>query len=272
MARSSAGYSSVSIHLRRAITSGLLAPKRSTLPRPSFKLENAALPCLALRTIHTGIDGLITPVPGFDVTRAFKGHSKSAELRYVSGTGGMVDYVIGGYAQGEGAWKRAAGFSCFFVLGFALELAVLFSVSAAFAPYLTGPSWKYVIAAISIFLGLHLLFEFQIPAVASLPTGQWTGLIGVTILGFLFGLVSMPCSGPVLMLLASLVPEIGVAKAGTLLFLYGLGHSVLILVAGISVGTVQALADSHHMNRAITGMKKVAGLLIIGVGIYFLRS
>lgn len=46
-------------------------------------------------------DGLITPVPGFDVTRAFNGHSKSAELRYVSNTGGLVDYVIGGYAQGD---------------------------------------------------------------------------------------------------------------------------------------------------------------------------
>lgn len=46
-------------------------------------------------------DGLITPVPGFDVTRAFKGHSKSAELRFVSNVGGMVDYVIGGYAQGD---------------------------------------------------------------------------------------------------------------------------------------------------------------------------
>lgn len=46
-------------------------------------------------------DGLITPVPGFDVTRSFKGHSKSAELRFVSATGELLDYVVGAYAQGD---------------------------------------------------------------------------------------------------------------------------------------------------------------------------
>ncbi len=50
---------------------------------------------------HGDFDGLITPVPGFEVTRSFKGHSQSAELRFVSNTGGVVDYVIGGYAQGD---------------------------------------------------------------------------------------------------------------------------------------------------------------------------
>ncbi|NLI74873.1 MAG: hypothetical protein GX442_00360 [Candidatus Riflebacteria bacterium] len=203
---------------------------------------------------------------------AFGGGVLTALNPCVLATVPLIIGVVGGYAQGEGAWKRAAGFSFFFVVGFALELTVLFSVSAAFAPYLSGPHWKYVIAVICFLLGLHLLFEFQIPALANMPAGKWGGILGVTVLGFMFGLVSMPCSGPVLMLLASLVPEIGIPKAGTLLFLYGLGHSVLILVAGISVGTVQALADSKGMTKAVTVIKKIAGVLIIGVGIYFVRS
>jgi iron complex outermembrane receptor protein len=44
-------------------------------------------------------DGLITPVPGLDVTRQFSGESKSAEVRYVSPTGQRLDYVVGVYAQ-----------------------------------------------------------------------------------------------------------------------------------------------------------------------------
>lgn len=203
---------------------------------------------------------------------AFGGGVLTALNPCVLATVPLIIGVVGGYAEGESAWKRASMFSFFFVFGFALELVVLFSVSAAVAPYLSGPQWKYVIAVICFFLAAHLLFEFHLPGVGNLPVGQWGGIIGVTILGFLFGLVSMPCSGPVLMLLASLVPEIGVPKAGTLLFLYGLGHSMLILVAGISVGTVQTLADSHHMNRAVRVIKKIAGVLIIGVGVYFLRS
>jgi cytochrome c biogenesis protein CcdA len=185
----------------------------------------------------------------------------------------LIIGVVGGYAQGEGAWKRSLGFSLLFVIGFALELAVLFSVSAAFAPYLTGKYWKYVIAGVCWLLGLHLLFEFHIPALSNMPNvGKWGSVFGILILGFMFGLVSMPCSGPVLMLLASLVPEIGIPKAGTLLFLYGVGHSLLILIAGVSAGTVQALADSKGMNKGVAVIKKIAGVLIIGVGIYFARS
>ena len=43
------------------MTSGPLAPKRSTLPKPSFMLLKATLPLCALRTIHTGMEGLIMP-------------------------------------------------------------------------------------------------------------------------------------------------------------------------------------------------------------------
>jgi len=202
---------------------------------------------------------------------AFGGGVLTALNPCVLATVPLIIGVVGGYAQGEGAWKKAATFAFFFVVGFALELAVLFSVSAAVAPYLSGPYWRYVVATICFFLGAHLLFEFQLPAIANLPAGRWTGIVGVTVLGFMFGLVSMPCSGPVLMLLTALVAEIGVPKAGTLLFLYGLGHSTLILVAGISVGTVQAIADSKGMNRVVAAIKKIAGIMIIGVGLYFLR-
>jgi len=212
-------------------------------------------------------------VPHGSPAAAFGGGVLTALNPCVLATVPLIIGVVGGYAQGQDSWKRSLGFSFFFVVGFALELTVLFSVSAAAAPYLSGRYWKYVIAAICGLLGLHLLFDFKIPALGNMPNvGKWGGIVGVTILGFLFGLVSMPCSGPVLMLLASLVPEIGVPKAGMLLFLYGLGHSVLILIAGVSVGTVQALADSKGMNKAVTVIKKVAGILILGVGVYFLRS
>ncbi len=200
---------------------------------------------------------------------AFGGGVLTALNPCVIATVPLIIGVVGGYAQGEGAWRRAVGFSCFFVLGFALELAVLFSVSAAVAPYLSGPYWKYVIAVICFFLGAHLLFEFQIPAFANVPARKWGGILGVTVLGFMFGLVSMPCSGPVLMLLASLVPEIGVPKAGTLLLLYGLGHSLLIIIAGVSVGTVQALADSKGMEKLVRILKKCSGILIWIVGLYY---
>ncbi|MGA1341852.1 MAG: TonB-dependent receptor [Hyphomonas sp.] len=46
-------------------------------------------------------DGLTTPEPSFNVARDFKGDSRSAELRYVSPTGGFVDYVIGAFISND---------------------------------------------------------------------------------------------------------------------------------------------------------------------------
>lgn len=46
-------------------------------------------------------DGLLTPAPGFDVTRDFSGRSKSAELRYVSEAGRRLDYVVGAFLQSD---------------------------------------------------------------------------------------------------------------------------------------------------------------------------
>lgn len=46
-------------------------------------------------------DGLLTPVPGFDVTRSFSGRSKSGELRYVSEAGRRLDYVVGAFLQSD---------------------------------------------------------------------------------------------------------------------------------------------------------------------------
>ena len=52
------------IQRSRSITSGPFAPKRSTLPSPSFRLEQALLPPAGLSTTHIGIDGQTIPAIG----------------------------------------------------------------------------------------------------------------------------------------------------------------------------------------------------------------
>ena len=63
-AAANAGPSTSAIQRNRSITSGLLAPKRSTLPSPSFMFEKLRRPLAAFSTIHTGIDGLMMPAIG----------------------------------------------------------------------------------------------------------------------------------------------------------------------------------------------------------------
>jgi cytochrome c biogenesis protein CcdA len=94
--------------------------------------------------------------------------------------------------------------------------------------------------------------------------------MGALIFGFLFGLISLPCTGPVLLLLIGLVPQIGAARAGMLLFLYGLGHSLLIVVAGTSVGAATALIQSKRLQTGARRVRQAAGVLILGGGVWLL--
>jgi cytochrome c biogenesis protein CcdA len=60
-----------------------------------------------------------------------------------------------------------------------------------------------------------------------------------------------------------------VLHGGFLLFVYALGHSALVLVAGTSVGAAKALIESKGLRAAHGVLQKFAGVLIIGIGLYF---
>jgi len=166
---------------------------------------------------------------------------------------------------GARVWPRTLGFSLLFVMGFALELALLFTLFSATAGLLQAAWWKYVLVGICGVVGIHLLGWLPIPAIP-LPAraSRLVGVVGAIGFGFLFGIISLPCTGPVLILLIGLSPEIGPARAGMFLFLYGLGHSLLLVAAGTSVGVAAALLKSERLQRGAGWLRKVAGVLILG--------
>jgi cytochrome c biogenesis protein CcdA len=174
-------------------------------------------------------------------------------------------------APGTKVWKQTLRYSLLFVAGFALELVLLFTVFATAASWLQAGWWKYVLVGICGVVGLHLIGLLPIPTISLRPsTSRLAGTMGALIFGFLFGLISLPCTGPVLLLLIGLVPRIGVPRAGMLLFLYGLGHSLLIVVAGTSVGAATALIQSKRLQSGARRIRQAAGVLILGGGVWLL--
>ncbi len=167
----------------------------------------------------------------------------------------------------ERPWQRTLGFSLLFVGGFALELALLFTVFSSATALVSGPWWRYVIAGVCLIVALHLLGWLHLPAIpVPAAVSRTAGAIGAVSLGFVFGLVSLPCTGPVLLLLLGLVPQIGAAPAGGLLFAYGLGHSLLLLVAGTSVGAAAALARPGRLQAATRWVRWGATVLVLAGG------
>ena len=178
-----------------------------------------------------------------------------------------------GYVAGQD--KRTVGRSFMLSLTFAIGLTIMFGLiwfgvwSAS--TLLPDAWWKYLAVAVCLLMGLHLLgvLHFRIPA----PTGvqpKQKGFLGALLLGLLFGLISMPCAGPVLAALIVVTPLYGMAFGMMLLAAYSLGHCGLVLVGGTSIGMVQKLADSKGWTRGTDVLRRLAGVMIAGVGLYLL--
>lgn len=170
--------------------------------------------------------------------------------------------------------RRSLVFSLFFVLGLAITFTVLGLISALMGRMFgnVGHFWKYVVAGVCFFMGLQLIgiLKWNVPV----PTGirvKKQGYLGAFLLGLLFGVVSTPCAVPILAVLLAFVAEKGnVLYGGFLLFVYALGHSALVLIAGTSVGAAKGLLESKGLRKAHGVLQKLAGVLIIGIGFYFL--
>ena len=182
----------------------------------------------------------------------------------------MVGYVGGQKTHGVG---RSFLLSLTFSVGLSTMFAILFVATFAASSVLKASWWTYVAAAVCLIMGLHLLgaLKLKIPA----PVGfkpKRRGFIGAFLLGILFGIVSLPCAGPVLAALLTVVPLMGAAFGGMLLVAYSMGHCGLVLVGGTSVGLVQRMADSKGWNRGMDVTRRLAGGLIALVGLILLLA
>jgi len=170
--------------------------------------------------------------------------------------------------------KRSLVFSLFFVLGLAATFTTLGLISGLMGRMFgdIGKFWKYAVAGVCLLMGLHLLgalkWNLSIPIRFRM---KQKGNLGAFLLGLLFGVVSTPCAVPILAVLLTFVASEGnPVFGGALLFVYALGHSVLVLIAGTSVGAAKSLIESKGLHRAHAFLQKAAGVLIIGIGLYFL--
>jgi cytochrome c biogenesis protein CcdA len=185
----------------------------------------------------------------------------------------MMSFVAGQRDLNVGP-LRAFVYSLIFVFGLAITFTVL-GVAAALAGTLYGDVsslWNWVVAGVCLVMGLHLMgvLPFSIP----MPMGlrpKTRGALGIFVMGLLFGVVSVPCAAPILVVLLTYLAGSGssVTYGAFLLLVYALGHSVLIVLAGTSVGIARKLIESKRVTRATDIMRRAAGAVVVLVGLYF---
>jgi len=185
----------------------------------------------------------------------------------------MMSFVAG--RRENASLLRAFLLSLVFVFGLAVTFTAL-GMLAALAGKMYGDVprvWNFVVAVVCAVMGLHLMgvVTVPIPALGGKVQPKTRGLLGAFLLGLLFGLVSAPCAAPVLIVLLTYLAGSGssVAWGGTLLIVYALGHSVLILLAGTSVGAARQLIENKKATRVLEMLRRGAGGVIVLVGVYF---
>jgi cytochrome c-type biogenesis protein len=190
----------------------------------------------------------------------------------------MIPLMVGmvaGSTESTGI-KKTLVFSVYFILGLSVTFTILGLISGLMGRMFgdVGGFWKYLVAAVCLIMGAQLLglfrFDLRLPPMFNV---RKVGRLGAFLLGLLFGVVSTPCAVPILAVLLAFVAQKGnVLYGGLLLFVYALGHSALILVAGTSMGAAKRMNESRGLRRTNLILQRVAGALIVLVGIYFVTG
>ncbi|MBI3251998.1 MAG: sulfite exporter TauE/SafE family protein [Candidatus Omnitrophica bacterium] len=181
-----------------------------------------------------------------------------------------------GYIGARSAGGKWRGFflSLIYVLGIAVTYACLgafASLSGKLFGRIGSNPWTYfLVANVTLFLGLSMLGVFQIP---SFSPGQPEsrkkgGLFGVFMVGVFSGLIMGPCTAPVL---AAILVYVGTKQnllyGFSLLFVFGYGAGALLILLGTFTGLLTSIPKSGPWLEKV---KKAFGWFLILTAEYLL--
>mgnify|MGYP000285359343 FL=1 len=184
-----------------------------------------------------------------------------------------VPLVIG-YVGGSGSndTRKAFKLSLTFAGGMAITFTAL-GTAASLLGRLMGTSskwWYLALGVLMVMMALQTWEVFQfIPSTYLTAKNTKKGYIGALIAGILGGIFSSPCATPVLVVLLGIVARSGnIAWGVLLLLLYSIGHSVLVIVAGTSIGFVRKITKSQKYGRFSSALKIIMGTAILAIALY----
>ena len=172
---------------------------------------------------------------------------------------------------------RALLLASAYVLGMAVlytSLGVVVALTgAAFGAWLGNPLVVYPIAIMLVALSASMFgaFDLQLPVSVQnrLNTVGGTGPLGAFLMGLVSGLISAPCTGPVLLSLLTVIAKSsaeggGVLYGGSLLFVYALGMGTLFFAVAMGASLFRPGAWMEHI-------KSVFGIALLVMAAWFLR-
>lgn len=184
----------------------------------------------------------------------------------------IVGYVAGQDRLVEG--RQAALYAGLFTFGLFLTIAAIGVICALLGRMLgdVGPYWTIVVGLILLWVAMDMLGVAQCSLGGNLM-GRFKlrGMGGAFVLGLAYGVLSGSCTfGFIAPILAVITVQEKIATGILLIILFGLGHCIPIVIAGSSTALVRRLMANASWQRGGTAFRRLAGILIGLMGIYFI--
>lgn len=196
----------------------------------------------------------------------------------------VFGFIGGACCNNEGATSAAhnppapkplTGITLLFVLGMATATSIMGVLTA-------GLGWVFgrfdtpflmLLAAVPLLMGLNLLdlLPFSMPAWQSTRLYAIVGeklkhKVTAFSAGLLFSLAIAPCATPILLGILTLVAMQGnLFYGGTLMFIYGFGAGLPLLLVGHGLVRIQNRLVAPRRQQ---WLRRASGLLLIGVSLY----
>jgi cytochrome c biogenesis protein CcdA len=163
-------------------------------------------------------------------------------------------------------------FASLFAFGVVISFSILGYLVAKFDGFFSiAPQGAYLAASfLSIFIGLYAWGVFgEINKTGIMTKLLKYRLLGGFLIGIIFGLVSTPCASAPLVAIVTVAANSGYVYAYSLILTFALGHSLLLLIAGVSVGFAQSIVSNRTLAKISNYLNKFFALLLIAFGLYF---
>ncbi len=162
--------------------------------------------------------------------------------------------------------------SLYFSGGVLVSLLVIGVATSLMGPMLDdlGQTGTILIGAVFVLTGLWLL-DLVRPPHCVIPQASNASALGGILMGFIFGAALGPCTFgfmfPILAV-AFRTAEQSLPQAIAIVLFYAIGHSLVIVLAGVGVNQLQTFLNWDSKARGTVWLKRLCGVLVILTVLY----
>jgi len=193
-----------------------------------------------------------------------------------------IPLIVGYVGGGQTNKKKAFFYSLLICLGQTVVFVILGLLAGTLGMFMGvagfGRVWTILLSGLLVFMGLEFLGITNVlnknDTCGAQVTTTKKGALGAVLIGMLSALFSTPCSTPVLVAMLAYVSSGGLGwwLGGAMLLAYSLGHSVLLVLAGTSVGFAKQFSTSNGVSTFAKVFKIVFSIIMFGMALYFLLN